>query len=193
MEKVIKVIDFRIDRTGTETLNSDTIMCLNIKTNIEELKELFSGIDMLFLISSGEDETDIKAILFVLNIAKTLQIVTIVISVCPFPFEGRAKRSMALENIGFFEKESRYHVVVSSEKVEQTFFEDISIKDCFLKLNEKLLEIMTGISSSNCIETKCKKITEGKLCQIKKSLPPTSKQLNIMKMLQSHPYYFRYE
>lgn len=114
--------------------------------DIETVVQYLANTDILFLTAGLGGGTGTGALPVIVNKAKELGVLTIVIVTKPFLFEGRRRLNYAVDAINLLRNVSDTLIVVPNQKLLEVSDPKISMLDAFNKSNDILNQAIKGIS-----------------------------------------------
>lgn len=114
--------------------------------NQEEIEEVISNADMVFITTGLGGGTGTGASPIVAELAKNRDILTIAVVTKPFSFEGSKRREVA--EIGYENLKDKVDAIISiqNDRILQIIDKKTSIMDAFKTVDEVLRQSITGIS-----------------------------------------------
>jgi len=110
----------------------------------EEIKEVLSDCDLLFLLAGFGGGTGTGAVPIIAKVAQELNILTVPVITKPFAFEGRKRSQFAENGIAQLMDKGTSIIIVPNEKLLSLVSEDTSVLDAFLVTDKYLM---------NCVES----------------------------------------
>ena len=114
--------------------------------DIERLKELIKGADMVFIASGMGGGTGTGASPIVAQVAKELGALTVAIVTKPFSLEGKRKMSLAQEGINQMVEEVDSLITIPNQKLLEVLGKGCTMVDGFKAANDVLAGAVRGIS-----------------------------------------------
>lgn len=114
--------------------------------DIESIKELLSGADIVFLTAGCGGGTGSGALPIFAKIAKEMGILSVSVVTKPFAFEGKRRAAQALAALESLAQHTDTIIVVPNEKLIEMFDPKISMLEAFSKSNNILKQAVKGIS-----------------------------------------------
>ena len=140
-------IDIGRDRTGGLGAGADpSIGRLSAEDSIDEISEVVSGADVVFVTAGMGGGTGTGSAPIVAGCAKSSGALTVGVVTTPFAFEGKKRMINALEGIANFSKEVDTLIVVPNENLLSMLDKNISMEDAFKEADNVLLKAVAGIS-----------------------------------------------
>lgn len=140
-------IDIGRDRTGGLGAGADpNIGKLSAEDSINEISEVVSGADVVFVTAGMGGGTGTGSAPIVARCAKSAGALTVGIVTTPFAFEGKKRMINALEGIDNFSKEVDTLIVVPNENLLLMLDKNISMEDAFKEADNVLLKAVAGVS-----------------------------------------------
>lgn len=112
----------------------------------EQIKELISGSDMLFITAGMGGGTGTGAAPVVAEIARDLGILTVAVVTKPFPFEGPKRMRAAEAGIQELGKYVDSLITIPNQKLLTSLGKNVSLLDAFKEANNVLLNAVQGIA-----------------------------------------------
>ena len=112
----------------------------------DEIAEILSGADMVFLTAGMGGGTGTGAAPIVAEVARDMGILTVAIITKPFPFEGKKRLSIAEEGIEQLSNVVDSLITIPNEKLLDVLGKDASLLDAFKAANDVLLGAVKGIA-----------------------------------------------
>lgn len=112
----------------------------------EEIKNLLSGTDMVFITAGMGGGTGTGAAPVVAEIAKSEDILTVAVVTTPFAFEGRKKLQLATEGIEKLRKSVDTLILIPNQYLLKIAENDTPIRQAFLMADDVLRQGVQGIS-----------------------------------------------
>ncbi len=140
-------IDIGRDRTGGLGAGADpNIGRLSAKDSINEISEVVTGADVVFVTAGMGGGTGTGSAPIVANCAKKAGALTVGVVTTPFGFEGKKRMNNALEGINNFSKEVDTLIVIPNENLISMLDPDISMEEAFKEADDVLLKAVAGVS-----------------------------------------------
>jgi len=140
-------VDIGRDRTkGLGAGANPEIGRLSAKDSINEINEVVSGADVVFVTAGMGGGTGTGSAPIVANCAKKAGALTVGVVTTPFAFEGGKRMTNALEGINNFSKEVDTLIVVPNENLISMLDPEISMEDAFKEADRVLLKAVAAIS-----------------------------------------------
>ncbi len=114
--------------------------------DIERIKEVVNGADMIFLTAGMGGGTGTGAIPVIAEVTREMGILTVAVVTKPFNFEGKNKKNVAEAGIRELEKHVDSLITIPNEKLLTELGENLSLISAFNKANDVLLEAVQGIT-----------------------------------------------
>ena len=151
--------------TGGSGCNAD--VNLGEKSAIESKKditELLKNTDILLVLAGFGGGTGAGATPFIIETAKELGIIPIVLIIKPFSFEGRKRKEIAESGFNKIKKLVEFGVEVSNDKLIELAGEDATMEDAYRLVDEKviipliknLINLNSKMSNKNDFSAGCK-------------------------------------
>ncbi|WP_290701987.1 cell division protein FtsZ [Amphritea sp.] len=112
----------------------------------DQLAEMLSGADMVFITAGMGGGTGTGAAPIVAEVAKELGILTVAVVTKPFPFEGRKRMLIAEEGIKHLSEHVDSLIIVPNEKLLQVLGKSCTLIKAFDEANDVLKGAVQGIS-----------------------------------------------
>ena len=112
----------------------------------DEIAEILSGADMVFITAGMGGGTGTGAAPIVAEVARDMGILTVAIITKPFPFEGKKRLSIAEEGIEQLSNVVDSLITIPNEKLLDVLGKDASLLDAFKAANDVLLGAVKGIA-----------------------------------------------
>jgi cell division protein FtsZ len=140
-------VDIGRDRTkGLGAGANPEIGRLSAKDSVNEINEVVSGSDVVFVTAGMGGGTGTGSAPIVANCAKKAGALTVGVVTTPFAFEGSKRMTNALEGINNFSKEVDTLIVVPNENLISMLDPEISMEDAFKEADRVLLKAVAAIS-----------------------------------------------
>lgn len=140
-------VDIGRDRTkGLGAGANPEIGRLSAKDSVNEINEVVSGADVVFVTAGMGGGTGTGSAPIVANCSKKAGALTVGVVTTPFAFEGKKRMINALEGINNFSKEVDTLIVVPNENLISMLDPDISMEDAFKEADNILLKAVAAIS-----------------------------------------------
>ena len=140
-------VDIGKDRTRGLGAGADpNIGRLSAKDSINEIVEVVSGADVVFVTAGMGGGTGTGSAPIVAGCAKKAGALTVGVVTTPFVFEGKKRMNNALEGINSFSKEVDTLIVIPNENLISMLDPEISMQDAFKEADNVLLKAVAGIS-----------------------------------------------
>ncbi len=114
--------------------------------DLERIKEVVSGANMIFLTAGMGGGTGTGAIPVIAEVAREMEILTVAVVTKPFEFEGKNKKKVAEQGIQELEKHVDSLITIPNEKLLTELGDNLSLMSAFNKANDVLLEAVQGIT-----------------------------------------------
>ncbi|MEH6578771.1 MAG: cell division protein FtsZ [Amphritea sp.] len=114
--------------------------------NREQIAEMLSGADMVFITAGMGGGTGTGAAPVVAEVAKELGILTVAVVTKPFPFEGRKRMLLAEEGIKELAENVDSLIIIPNEKLMQVLGKNCSLINAFNAANDVLKGAVQGIA-----------------------------------------------
>ena len=112
----------------------------------DEIAEILSGADMVFITAGMGGGTGTGAAPIVAEVARDMGILTVAIITKPFPFEGKKRLSIAEDGIEQLSNVVDSLITIPNEKLLDVLGKDASLLDAFKAANDVLLGAVKGIA-----------------------------------------------
>mgnify|MGYP000439006142 CR=1 FL=1 len=112
----------------------------------DEIAEILSGADMVFITAGMGGGTGTGAAPIVAEVARELGILTVAVVTRPFPFEGKKRSSIAEQGIQQLQESVDSLITIPNEKLLDVLGKDASLLDAFKAANDVLLGAVKGIA-----------------------------------------------
>lgn len=140
-------VDIGKDRTRGLGAGADpNIGRLSAKDSVNEINEVVSGADVIFVTAGMGGGTGTGSAPIVANCAKKAGALTVGVVTTPFSFEGKKRMNNALEGINNFKKEVDTLIVIPNENLISMLDPDISMEEAFKEADGILLKAVAAIS-----------------------------------------------
>ncbi len=113
---------------------------------IEQIKEVLKGANMIFLTAGMGGGTGTGASPIIAKLAKSLEILTVAVVTKPFSFEGRKRMEVAETGVAELKKEVDTIILISNDNLLNLDQEKLSIADAFVSGDSVLMNGVKGIS-----------------------------------------------
>ena len=140
-------VDIGKDRTRGLGAGADpNIGRLSAKDSINEINEVVTGADVIFVTAGMGGGTGTGSAPIVAGCAKKAGALTVGVVTTPFGFEGKKRMNNALEGINNFSKEVDTLIVIPNENLISMLDADIFMEDAFKEADNVLLKAVAGVS-----------------------------------------------
>lgn len=112
----------------------------------DEISEILSGADMVFITAGMGGGTGTGAAPIVAEVARELGILTVAVVTTPFPFEGKKRSSIASQGIELLSESVDSLITIPNEKLLDVLGKDASLLEAFKAANDVLLGAVKGIA-----------------------------------------------
>jgi len=112
----------------------------------DEIAEILSGADMVFITAGMGGGTGTGAAPIVAEVAREMGILTVAIVTGPFPFEGKKRSKVAAEGIDALSEHVDSLITIPNEKLLDVLGKDASLLEAFKAANDVLLGAVKGIA-----------------------------------------------
>jgi cell division protein FtsZ len=114
--------------------------------NRDEIAEILSGADMVFITAGMGGGTGTGAAPIVAEVAKEMGILTVAVVTKPFPFEGKKRSAIAEQGIQLLSESVDSLITIPNEKLLDVLGKDASLLEAFKAANDVLLGAVKGIA-----------------------------------------------
>ncbi len=114
--------------------------------NIEHIKEVIEGADMVFLTAGMGGGTGTGAIAVIAEVARELGVLTVAVVTKPFDFEGQKKKRVAEEGIKELENHVDSLIIIPNQKLLPVLGNNLTLVNAFKAANDVLLDAVQGIT-----------------------------------------------
>ncbi|MEQ8953883.1 MAG: cell division protein FtsZ [Gammaproteobacteria bacterium] len=112
----------------------------------DEIAEILSGADMVFITAGMGGGTGTGATPIVAEVARELDILTVAIVTRPFPFEGKKRSAIADRGIELLSDSVDSLITIPNEKLLDVLGKEASLLEAFKAANDVLLGAVKGIA-----------------------------------------------
>jgi cell division protein FtsZ len=112
----------------------------------DEIAEILSGADMVFITAGMGGGTGTGAAPIVAEVAKDMGILTVAVVTKPFPFEGKKRSAIAEQGIQLLSESVDSLITIPNEKLLDVLGKDASLLEAFKAANDVLLGAVKGIA-----------------------------------------------
>lgn len=112
----------------------------------DEIAEILSGADMVFITAGMGGGTGTGAAPIVAEVAKEMGILTVAIVTRPFPFEGKKRSKIAEEGIQLLTEHVDSLITIPNEKLLDVLGKEATLLEAFQAANDVLLGAVKGIA-----------------------------------------------
>tara|TARA_B110000858_G_scaffold107750_2_gene123208 strand:+ start:255 stop:1406 length:1152 start_codon:yes stop_codon:yes gene_type:complete len=112
----------------------------------DEIAEILSGADMVFITAGMGGGTGTGAAPIVAEVAREMGILTVAIVTRPFPFEGKKRSKIAEEGIQLLTEHVDSLITIPNEKLLDVLGKEASLLEAFKAANDVLLGAVKGIA-----------------------------------------------
>ena len=112
----------------------------------DEIAEILSGADMVFITAGMGGGTGTGAAPIVAEVAREMGILTVAIVTRPFPFEGKKRSSIAEQGIQELSESVDSLITIPNEKLLDVLGKEASLLEAFKAANDVLLGAVKGIA-----------------------------------------------
>jgi len=112
----------------------------------DEIAEILSGADMVFITAGMGGGTGTGAAPIVAEVAREMGILTVAIVTRPFPFEGKKRSKIAEEGIQLLKEHVDSLITIPNEKLLDVLGKEATLLDAFKAANDVLLGAVKGIA-----------------------------------------------
>ncbi len=112
----------------------------------DEIAEILSGSDMVFITAGMGGGTGTGAAPIVAEVAREMGILTVAIVTRPFPFEGKKRSKIAEEGIQLLSEHVDSLITIPNEKLLDVLGKEATLLEAFKAANDVLLGAVKGIA-----------------------------------------------
>ena len=112
----------------------------------DEIAEILSGADMVFITAGMGGGTGTGAAPIVAEVAREMGILTVAIVTRPFPFEGKKRSKIAEEGIQLLTEQVDSLITIPNEKLLDVLGKEATLLEAFKAANDVLLGAVKGIA-----------------------------------------------
>jgi len=112
----------------------------------DEIAEVLSGADMVFITAGMGGGTGTGAAPIVAEVAREMGILTVAVVTRPFPFEGKKRSSIAEQGIQALSENVDSLITIPNEKLLDVLGKEASLLEAFKSANDVLLGAVKGIA-----------------------------------------------
>lgn len=112
----------------------------------DEIAEILSGADMVFITAGMGGGTGTGAAPIVAEVAREMGILTVAVVTRPFPFEGKKRSKVAEEGIRLLSEHVDSLITIPNEKLLEVLGKEASLLEAFKAANDVLLGAVKGIA-----------------------------------------------
>ncbi|MDA0280719.1 MAG: cell division protein FtsZ [Proteobacteria bacterium] len=112
----------------------------------DEIAEILSGADMVFITAGMGGGTGTGAAPIVAEVAREMGILTVAIVTRPFPFEGKKRSKIAEEGIRLLSQHVDSLITIPNEKLLEVLGKEATLLEAFKAANNVLLGAVKGIA-----------------------------------------------
>jgi len=112
----------------------------------DEIAEIMSGADMVFITAGMGGGTGTGAAPIVAEVAREMGILTVAIVTRPFPFEGKKRSKIAEEGIQLLSEHVDSLITIPNEKLLDVLGKEATLLEAFKAANDVLLGAVKGIA-----------------------------------------------
>ncbi|MFM1895806.1 MAG: hypothetical protein RLZZ385_880 [Pseudomonadota bacterium] len=112
----------------------------------DEISEILSGADMVFITAGMGGGTGTGAAPIVAEVAREMGILTVAVVTRPFPFEGKKRQLVAQQGIRLLQSHVDSLITIPNEKLLEVLGKDASLLQAFKAANDVLLGAVKGIA-----------------------------------------------
>ncbi len=112
----------------------------------DEIAEILSGADMVFITAGMGGGTGTGAAPIVAEVAREMGILTVAIVTRPFPFEGKKRSKVAEEGIRLLSEHVDSLITIPNEKLLEVLGKEATLLEAFKAANDVLLGAVKGIA-----------------------------------------------
>ena len=114
--------------------------------DMDEIAEILSGADMVFITAGMGGGTGTGAAPIVAEVAREMGILTVAIVTRPFPFEGKKRSKVAEEGIRLLTEHVDSLITIPNEKLLEVLGKEATLLEAFKAANDVLLGAVKGIA-----------------------------------------------
>jgi cell division protein FtsZ len=112
----------------------------------DEIAEILSGADMVFITAGMGGGTGTGAAPIVAEVAREMGILTVAVITRPFPFEGKKRAAVAEEGIRQLSQNVDSLITIPNEKLLEVLGKEATLLEAFKAANDVLLGAVKGIA-----------------------------------------------
>lgn len=112
----------------------------------DEIAEILSGADMVFITAGMGGGTGTGAAPIVAEVAREMGILTVAVVTRPFPFEGKKRSKVAEEGIRLLSEHVDSLITIPNEKLLEVLGKEATLLEAFKAANDVLLGAVKGIA-----------------------------------------------
>jgi len=112
----------------------------------DEIAEILSGADMVFITAGMGGGTGTGAAPIVAEVAREMGILTVAVVTRPFPFEGKKRSKIAEEGIQLLSEHVDSLITIPNEKLLDVLGKEATLLEAFKAANDVLLGAVKGIA-----------------------------------------------
>lgn len=113
----------------------------------EELNDLLSDADILFLITGLGGGTGTGAAPVIASLAKQLNVLGIAFAVCPFSFEGQRRARVASDGLALLEQQADTAIAIDNDRLIEWAEEGTGVLDGFQVAHRVVERVIAGITA----------------------------------------------
>ncbi|MSR11795.1 MAG: cell division protein FtsZ [Gammaproteobacteria bacterium] len=114
--------------------------------NRDEIAEILSGADMVFITAGMGGGTGTGAAPIVAEVAREMGILTVAVITRPFPFEGKKRAAVAEEGIRLLSQHVDSLITIPNAKLLEVLGKEATLLEAFKAANDVLLGAVKGIA-----------------------------------------------
>jgi len=122
--------------------------------SFEEIKVILKGSDIVLIIAGLGGGTGTGAVPFIAKAAKEVGAFVIPIVTCPFKFEGRKRRRLAIKGLEELKIECNSVIVIPTENILNIAAKSLSIKETFEIIDKLITQIASSITKAILLDEK---------------------------------------
>ncbi|MDE0105580.1 MAG: cell division protein FtsZ [Bryobacterales bacterium] len=113
----------------------------------DELNDLLSDVDILFLIAGLGGGTGTGAAPVIASLAKQLNVLSVSFAVCPFSFEGQRRAGVASDGLALLEQHADTAIAIDNDRLIQWAEEGTGVLDGFRVAHRAVERVIAGITA----------------------------------------------
>jgi len=114
--------------------------------DIEKLREILQGADMVFIAAGLGGGTGTGAAPVIAQLAKDMGILTVAVVTMPFRFEGRKRMEIARRGLEKIQETTDAYIVVHNQRLLEMGLPDLRLSEAFKMVDEVLSKAVRGIT-----------------------------------------------